>query len=348
MSAHEHRDRPRTPRRSPWRWFAALSFACAAAAPQPATAQSLGERAVNVCLFPLLWPVQRSEACMYDSDCDQGQMCRIGMCRSDPNASASSPQEPAEPDPFRALEPPGEVDDRSAAEACGGDRRCRIERLKRRNRARRYTGMLREEQIARQTQERLEERERAKKHRLVKPLAADLYLTFLGGGLGLSYTHQARWRFESTLTFMFDRYISEDVTVGAQTQYFEGSLRLRNFGFQAAYLLRDGWWSPYVGLGALYSRGSYEAYFFDDGFGFGGSDGAQTTVIMHVVQGSAGFDAQVGFGARARLGLLLRQPIYTQARYSRGNYDETTRALLEGWFQSNQRIGLEFSLGWAF
>ena len=65
-----------------------------------------------------------------------------------------------------------EQENQTADQACGQDRRCRIERLKRQTRARRYTTMLREERVAEQVTQEMTAKSARRSVRLADPLWA--------------------------------------------------------------------------------------------------------------------------------------------------------------------------------
>lgn len=335
------------------RYIAALLALFTWLLPAHAAAQSAGQRAANTCFYPARAIFQSSLACTKDRQCGHGRMCRKGVCVINPTAPPLPEPEVDrvfEDDPARGAEQrvaqPDPRQDVTTVEECGADRRCRIDRLRRKNEARRYVQMIEEDERARRVQERYAQERREEQPRLVKPLAAEFYVSFLGPGLGASYTFNGRWRLDATLSF-YDQYIYDEVTVEGQTLYVEGNLNTRTFAAAGTYLFRTGWWSPYMTLGAMYSRGGMTPYYYSEDF-FDVSDGSDSTVIMHLLHGSVGFDTQLKLGLRGRLGLALRQAIYTQARYGPGNYDDSTRQMVEGWFRQNQRVGVEFSIGWAF
>lgn len=315
----------------------------------PARAQELGERAKNTCLFPIRkLATGRGNACIAHSSCEYGQLCVEGFCQDDLDAQKTLEDQR---DDFAKREPPpplGPEAVMSTREECDADRRCRIERLERRNQARRYSEMLKEEEQALMMQEALEEKKLDAQPRLRKPFAAEFYASY-GPGLNVSYTLAGRLRLEGQFTAS-SNYIYDSTTVDGVTTYLEGSLNIRTLGVGVTYLLKTGWWTPYVTAAGWLGRGSANQYSYnDDGdFGFGSGSSSDTTAVMHVVEGRVGFDAQLLLGARARLGLVLRQPIYTQVKYGPGNYDTSGRDLIHSWMKENRRIWPEFSIGWAF
>ena len=314
-----------------------------------------GEVLQNVLIYPLRLMFKPATACIKSTQCAAAQNCEVGICKTDPvamrrlqekNEREREARERMASNPNLSPARPGAWENSTAVSDCGADRRCRIDRLKRRNQARRYQSMLLEEDQARRTQERLATKKAEENIRLNKPLTAEFYVTRMGPGVAVGYTLASRFHLDASITRR-DSYIYDSVTVDGSQVYIEGSYNSVNIAAQATYYLRTGMFAPYFSGGVFYGRGGLSPYYYDD-FGFGDSSGSDSTVILHVVQGSLGLDAQSRLGARARLGFMLRQPIYTQARYSPGNYDTSTKSLVEGWFKENQRFGVEFSLGWAF
>lgn len=341
------------------RFMAALVFTLAivVGVSLPSTAfarpQTTGETIQNVLAYPIALMFRPATACVKRDQCAAAQRCEIGVCKTDPEALRQL-QEKKEREEAAKRERQSDLpvatprgwENGTAVSDCGADRRCRIDRLKRRNEARRYQAMIIEEEQARQTQERFAQKKREENIRLNKPITAEFYVTRMGPGISVGYTLASQFHLDASITRR-DSYIYDSVTVDGSTVYIEGNYNSVNVAAQATYYLRTGVFAPYLAGGVFYGRGGLSPYYYDD-FGFGDSSGSDSTVILHVVQGSLGLDAQSKLGARARLGFQLRQPIYTQARYSPGNYDTSTKSLVENWFKENQRFGVEFSLGWAF
>lgn len=314
-----------------------------------------GEIFRNAVIYPFMLMFKPATACVKTTQCAAGQTCETAVCQTDPVAmrrlqEKNERERQARNDNLANpnLQParPGAWENSTAVSDCGADRRCRIDRLKRRNEARRYQSMLVEEDQARRTQERIATKKAEENIRLNKPLTAEFYVTRMGPGVSVGYTLASKFHLDASVTRR-DSYIYDSVTVDGSQVYIEGSYNSVNIAAQATYYLRTGVFAPYFAGGVFYGRGGLSPYYYDD-FGFGDSSSSDSTVILHVVQGSLGLDAQTKLGARARLGFMLRQPIYTQARYSPGNYDTSTKSLVESWFKENQRFGVEFSMGWAF
>ena len=92
----------------------------------------------------------------------------------------------------------------------------------------------------------------------------------------------------------------------------------------------------------VFGRGEIDYSYGEDG----GTEG--TDILLHIARGGLGFDLQFDGGLRARLGIVARWPIYTQARIEGGGYDASIRQETEDWFRNRRTIGPELSVGWAF
>jgi opacity protein-like surface antigen len=248
------------------------------------------------------------------------------------------PAEQEEPE-----QPKSAQNDQTAAQECGGDRRCRLDRLKRANAARRYAGQLEAERYALSVQRGLDARAAEEILRMQKPISVEFYTSFLGLGLTGGYTFlDGKLRAEGLFSFNSE-YVYQDVNVSGQEIYLDGNINATSLGANATYMFNTGWWSPYVTAGAIYSFGDFGTYFFDD-FSGGYND---RDMEMHIVQAASGFDVQAPFGLRARLGATLRYPIFVNTTQA-GVLDRNTREALRSWFTENKLLGVEFSAGWAF
>ena len=206
--------------------------------------------------------------------------------------------------------------------------------------------MVREEQELMRFQEDVARQRVESVPRTAKPLAAEFYVSF-GLGLAGMYTLHERLRLEGTFTYI-DAYVDAETVSMGQTIYSSGYIRGWNGGAAVTYLMREKWWTPYLSLGMILHRGSYSSWgnfgdFFEDVNG-----NSDTQSVLHLAEGRFGFDVQLKIGARARLGVLYRLPIYAQAKLGPGSYDEGSRKVLQEWINTSRRIAPEFSIGWAF
>jgi len=236
----------------------------------------------------------------------------------------------------------------SADDQCGADRRCRIERLKRKNSARRQARRLEEERyvdnlVDRQNEQRLEEMPRRD-----KPLGVDLRASRMGvAGLVGGYTLPGRLRPELHVVYW-----------GADVRVTRENVRYRGFqpttflipGFY--YFFLDSPFSPYASAAFVYGWGNYNGrstVSSDDGRRSSESTSDELDTEYHAIELGGGIDYQIkGLGAHLRLGLTYRSLIYNQARLAPGQYHDPTQAALEQWFQKMAQIDVIFLAGWAF
>ncbi len=318
---------------------------------------SLGEKVGNAIAYPFRRVISPSKnACITDKQCVyDNTSCQGGFCVIDPNkqiaTSSSSSQQTSGGDvQMSSTTEPGMQGDAlqnvTTEEECDMDRRCRINRLKRRNQARRYQTMLEEEQRVMDYQSSVKQKRKDAKPRTAKPLSTEFYVSF-GFGFAAAYSLSDHLRLEGTLTYL-DSYVDAETVVDGQTVYSSGYVDGWNAGGAVTYLMRSSWWTPYVSGAMILHRGNYSSWGGYDGFGFDfeGSSGVQS--IMHLAEARFGFDVQLNFGARARLGVLYRYPIYTQAKTGVASYDDGSREILNEWIKGERRIAPEFSIGWAF
>ena len=242
----------------------------------------------------------------------------------------------------------------SANDTCGADRRCRIERLKRKNRARRHVQKLEEERYA----ETIIEREQADKlesmPRRHKPLAFDLRASRMGvAGLVGGYTLLGKLRPE--LHFV---HWGADVSVDYNDENYSGFQPTTFLIPGVYYFFLDSEFTPYGSASFLYGWGTFDRY--NSGISRsppGGGGGGGTVPLepqeldteYHAIELGAGVDYQAeDLGAHLRLGFTYRPLIYNQARTGPGQYSEPTRKALENWFQQMARIDFVVLAGWAF
>lgn len=322
------------------------SLLCTLGAVSAAQAQSVFERVQNVCYFPLRGLSSNARACVSDAGCKRDQRCRLGFCQLRPGVyrAEEAGVTPQDPDPQHGekfpelVAPPVPV----AEQECQQDRRCRLNRLKRQNNARRYVSTLRAEETAFQFQSTHEQEIANAIVRQASPIHADLTYSFLGIGLGAGYTVGGRLRLEGGFQYL-STYIDTTIEELNGT-YFSSDMEAYFYSFGATYLLRESWWTPYISGGFTYGSGGFGYGYYDD-FGGGSSN---LSLTMHILSASAGMDFQTSFGMRGRLGVVTRLPIYTRVASAPGVYDETYKAGVNAYFASDQRIGPEISIGWAF
>lgn len=260
---------------------------------------------------------KRTSECIYHDDCPARQLCHGGRCVKRSKFTEYT----------------------SANDECGNDRRCRIERLERRNRARRQTELIRQE---RQLQELIDEYQakRIEEYpRLDRAFSADLRASRLGVlGLSVGYTFLGRLRPELHLAYNGGYSVSQNI----DDQRFSGTQEVGYVIPGLLYFFLTSDFTPYAGLSFLYGTGTY------NGFNGPATDTSLETEY-HALSVKAGIDYQLnGSGFHARAGLAYRHLIYSQARRSPGLYVEQTREALEQWFNDITRIDILVLVGWAF
>lgn len=258
--------------------------------------------------------------CQYDLECGVGQACNEeGRC---------------------AMR--GDVgEDEGADDECGTDRRCRIDRLKRKNDARRHADNIEEERQVRRMIEEAEDERLENFPRLDKPLSGDLRVSRLGAlGVHLGYIFAGHIQPE----FEF-AYSSLSVFAPAEgsSSGLDGFHDGWWFKLGAAYFLLESWFSPYIAGGFVLGTGRYYSY----DFGFFDSSGADLGTRYHAGEIGGGIDMQFKFGLHTRLGIAYRPLIYNQARIGPGQYDPSTRQGLASWFNDAVAIDVVWLLGWA-
>lgn len=269
---------------------------------------------------------QGGRTCEYDLECPAGQACNeMGICM--PRGSVGRP-----------------TAEESADDACGEDRRCRIDRLKRKNKAQRHARIISEE---RQVQNMLEqERKKAldDKPRLKDPWSVAVRMSRLGPiGMHGGYTFLGRIHPEFEFTYSPNLYIfapgssdSAGISGDFEGWWFRGGL---------SYFLLDSWFSPYLTAGFQVGVGSF--YNFSSGFDFA-DFGTEVGSRFHAGEFGGGFDMQFKFGLQTRLGVVYRPLVYNQARIGPGQYDPQTRQGLADWYKRGAAVDVVWLLGWAF
>lgn len=262
------------------------------------------------------------ERCEYDLQCGQGETCWDAVCTPDD-------------------EIPVYV---GADEQCGRDRRCRIERLKRRNQARRQLDVLREEEIVRQELERLRARELDERPREKHPWNVGWNFTIQSpAGFTGGYTFAHPFRVEAAFLNIDQSYFSS----GADGGSINGDVDASFFDLGIVLNVLSGTTSPYLKAGAMFGTGSFASF---DGFFSGGGS---TDIVFHALEFEGGFDFAFDFGDTAgglhlRLGAAFRPLIFNQARISPGVYDATTRDGMANWWDETMFVDLNFIIGWVF
>lgn len=270
--------------------------------------------------------------CRTAEDCPGDQVCSYGLCVLDPEAD----DEPADDPPPETRRPDLAdplPDDGGADQACGADRRCRIQRIKARNRMRRHYNAARDEEVAhRQARQVFAEHEEDLLRR-AEPWSVALQYHPLGWGIFGGRMVHDHFRAEATLVTHEERPRinpdSQDIgRISDQHDVTFGTLH-------ATFVPSRAWFSPFVSAGFGMGRGDY---------GFGDAP----SVVYHYVTAAAGAEAQLEAGLLVRMGIRYGRLLYNQVRHAPGNYDDETRIGLREWMHDDKLRGIDFSIGWAF
>jgi len=247
-------------------------------------------------------------ACLYDFQCGGSLTCRAGVCQ------APSFQEPG-----------------GADTVCGADRRCRIERLKRVNAARRQVQVHEEEEIARASIAKAQLKVTGPQVRKEKPITVDWRLSRAGvAGLAAGYSLLPQLKVEAQIFFYSDDFY--------RNEYYE--LDLHVFNASAIYFTHAGPLAGYAQAGFVYGSGGMATYDFT---GTGDRD-----VVLHAFELQAGIDVQSQVGFHTRLGVAYRPNIYRRVTSSPGLYDTQAVEEFDYWYGRNAMIDVVFLIGWAF
>ena len=275
--------------------------------------------------------------CALERDCPPNSFCQDGICVGFSQESASQQSSSQWSQTSDASSPVGFVrlpDDGGADALCGADRRCRIERIKSRNRQRRSLEIAHQERAVQREVERILERQKEEVHRLDRPWLIALQFRGLEYGLLGGYTFGGHLRLEANFLYGEDwiYYTPTDTSLPS----INGNHRLRTFGAHATYLPSRRWFSPLISVGFSMAHGSL------------GGSGSSPDVAYHLLNGALGAEAQLAGGFHLRLALRHGRVIYNQARFGPGSYDRSTRNALREYMNNEGLFGIDFSIGWAF
>lgn len=266
------------------------------------------------------------EPCDYHVDCASGHVCVRGVCVKSANA----------------------LDVVSANDACGQDRRCRLERLKRKNRARRHARKLEEEQYAESVIEQNRQNRIEDRPRLDRPLVVDVRGSRLGIlGLTAGYTLFGKLRPELQFVY-WNAYVSATF----RDDSYSGQQPMTFFMPGLTWFFMESEFVPYASASFVYATGTFDqnTYSFSPvGQQQQSVRPAEVDTEYHAVELQAGVDYQMEKkGAHLRLGLAYRPLIYNQARIDPGTYADQTRGALTNWYKQMVRIDVIVLAGWAF
>lgn len=259
------------------------------------------------------------EQCGSDDDCPTGQHCIEGVCAT----PAQFHNDLATPVP----------DDRGADKACGADRRCRIERLKARNRMRRHYLAAEDERLVRDEAAELFEQQEKEHVRERIPWSTAIQHHPYGTGISGSYTFAGHFRTKASIV-----YDSQRIHYSPEAEGM-ADISDRHQAFfttaHATYLPSRAWFTPLISIG----------------FGMGNGElgyGQAPDVRYHYVTAAIGAEAQFNNGFVMRMAYRNGRLLYNQVRHGPGNYDTATRDTMREFMHDEGLGGFDFSMGWAF
>jgi hypothetical protein len=285
--------------------------------------------------------------------CDLGWRLDDGRCitATSPRSARSAPERhPVVADSEVNREP-------TALETCATDRRCRLDRIKRKNQARRLSQQLRDEQVVAAIVAEQEKERRRSLPRVDKPWLVD-QRTSLFGVLGLDLGYSFGRIFQAGTSYLHDSddvWVEGDLTTGFGG--WGGDLSTHWWTTGVSLLPYTGSFTPYAGVAFARVWGDFDSELYiprtvvlPDGNTYIETDVETRSVAVefHAVELQAGIDFQAQAGFHARLGFVYRAPVYTQARTGPGEYHDEVRSAMKDWFDDNARFDFALTVGWAF
>lgn len=285
--------------------------------------------------------VNEPQTCAFLNDCPSPLVCHRNRClppgQIEPQSDAPWPTEPDNPrpaPPIVRLPYDGGPD-----AVCGADRRCRIERIKSRNRQRRYIEIARQERAVEAEVARILRKETEEIHRLHRPWLIAFQLRGaqnFGLMTGHTFTPHLRIQLDYTFANEYIYYIPDDTSLPA----IDGSHFLHNLGAHATYFPSTRWISPFLSAGFLYSVGE-----FGD---FPGPSSSNPNLTYHILTAAIGIETQFRPGFHSAIAIRHGLVLYNQARFAPGSYDRPTGKALREYMHKEGNFSFDFSLGWAF
>ena len=307
---------------------------------------SLAPAAHAVCLSGLFGAkdddtsAEKGSPCTFNNECDEGWSCVENVCLSPEATAERQAQARATESDATTVAPPSQAPyDGGADRVCGQNRRCRIERLKEEQRARRHLDIARQQLQTRRQAEAILARREEDIHRLDKPWLVGFTARFLGPGVLVGRTFSGgHLRAEATALFVdqYFYYQPDDPSLG----YVDGNQSFILGSAQATYLPSKRWFSPYLSAGFSMASGDFSSY--------AGGSSSDTQVKYHLVTAAVGFEAQFKIGLNARLGVTHGRVLYNQVSFAPGAYDQQARDNLRAYMNSDGLFSFDFTLGWAF
>lgn len=258
------------------------------------------------------------------------------------------------------------AEERAAELECGHDRRCRLERLKRRSQQRKGAQLKLTDRRSYEAMQLSLDRENSDLPRYRRPWGVDLMAATEGLYAGTGrYSFNEHWQvgLNVGLASISDtvkqqrRVLSLTLTEPALSAQVEG-----------LYMSSASSSSPFVGLGVRYLQGAGTVrdtqapstggggiigLVTDIANNLAGGSGAQQLqetgeLELHLLSAKVGFDYQtLGNGLHVRLAVSYHYPLYAGHRDSSSGKNLNTKASLKDWASSDLTWDIELSLGWS-
>lgn len=292
--------------------------------------------------------------CTFQSDCPRNTVCHRTKCipadevpqddwADSEDFLRGQPSEPSEAS--SSTQTAAHLDDGGADAACGTDRRCRIERLKTRNKHRRHLQIAQEERAVYAETNRLLAQQKSDIPRIDKPWIVGFQVHPTGFGAIAGHTFAAHFRAELTLVYRNQYvYFTPD---DPQIPTVEGRHTATFGAGHFTYLPSSSWFSPFISAGFAMGSGEFGNF---GRRGLGGTSGSSSSpkLTYHMVTAAIGAEAQFEAGFLLRLAYRHGRLVHNQASYGAGVYDVGARNGLREFMNSEGAMGFDFSIGWAF
>ena len=299
----------------------------------------------QLCLDVFRGMGNQERGCTFHGDCRSDEVCFEATCVPEDEADGEAWAELRDDEEVERTTADPLPDDGGADDACGGDRRCRIERIEARNRMRRHYDAVEHERVVHDEAERILEDREASLVRHRRPWSLANQRHAFGLGIFGGRTFAGHFRAEASLVYQDRRinYVPDDSDASTVDGTQSATFATAHF----TYLPSRAWFSPLLSVGFGMGRGDYGT-----GGGFGtGSPGRQAQspdVRYDFVTAAIGAEAQFDIGFMFRVAYRHSLLIYNQVRNGPGNYDSQTRSGLREFMNDEGLNGIDFSIGWAF
>jgi hypothetical protein len=281
----------------------------------------------------------------------------LGLPSSSARADDASTEERVVYDPGGPFGPApalarGEAPPPTAAESCGRDRRCRIERMRDRASARRASRAQEAHANVEQVRAGVEVARRRKIPRLDRPWSLELRASDYSVAPHVSYHPHPNFAFGLSAGLFFGLSGTRSTSASSPPPQ-EGDARPTDTAFESSgisahnallvggdvrWQILDGVVTPYVGGGLFFiTQGGFTAW-------GNSARSIQGDLEVAFAQGSIGLDVQLVFGLRFRAAFVVRPLVHVRA--STGgpeSLDTAAQAFESGW----RLFGAEGAIGWS-